>query len=120
MLPWVVRLCGASLQGLDPAVEEAAKNLGARPWTVFWRITLPAIRPGLVAAALLGGVISFGNLEMSLFLVGPGQTTLPIAILQYLQWKIDPTVAAVSVLQIVLIALALLVIDRFVRLSRVV
>lgn len=120
VLPWVVRLIGANLVGLDPAIEEAAKNLGAHPWSVFWRITLPGIRPGLVAAALLGGVISFGNLEMSLFLVGPGQTTLPIAILQYLEWKIDPTVAAVSVIQIVLIAAALIVSDRFVRLSRIV
>ena len=120
VLPWVVRLIAANLVGLDPSIEEAAKNLGAPPWTVFWRITLPSIRSGLVAAALLGGVTSFGNLEMSLFLVGPGQTTLPIAILQYLEWKIDPTVAAVSVMQILLIAAALIVSDRFVRLSRVV
>ena len=120
VLPWVVRLIGANLVGLDPAIEEAAKNLGAHPWAVFWRITLPSIRPGLVAAALLGGVISFGNLEMSLFLVGPGETTLPIAILQYLEWKIDPTVAAVSVMQILLIAVALIASDRFVRLSRIV
>jgi putative spermidine/putrescine transport system permease protein len=78
------------------------------------------IRPGLVAATLFGFVASFGNLEMSLFLVGPGRTTLPIAILQYLEWKIDPTVAAASVLQIALIALALLVTDHYVKLSRVV
>jgi putative spermidine/putrescine transport system permease protein len=65
-------------------------------------------------------VASFGNLEMSLFLVGPGRTTLPIAILQYLQWKIDPTIAAISVVQILLVAFAMLITDRFVRLSRVV
>jgi putative spermidine/putrescine transport system permease protein len=57
---------------------------------------------------------------MSLFLVGPGRTTLPIAILQYLAWKIDPSIAAVSVVQIVLIATAMLITDRFVRISRVV
>jgi putative spermidine/putrescine transport system permease protein len=57
---------------------------------------------------------------MSLFLVGPGRTTLPIAILQYLEWKIDPTIAAVSVLNILLIAVAMLVTDRFVKISRVV
>ena len=60
-------------------------------------------------------MISFGNLEMSLFLVGPGRTTLPIAILQYLEWKIDPTVAAVSVIQIALIGAAMLVTDRYVK-----
>ena len=54
------------------------------------------------------------------FSVGPGRTTLPIAIIQYLEWKIDPTIAAVSVLQIGLIGAAMLVTDRFVRISRVV
>ena len=78
------------------------------------------IRPGIVAASLFGFVTSFGNLEMSLFLVGPGRTTLPIAILQYLEWKIDPTVAAASLIQIVLICVAMIVTDRYVKLSRVV
>ncbi len=120
VVPWVVRLVTASLDGRDPSVEEAAQSLGATPWTTFRRVTLPAIRPGIVAGALFGFVMSFGNLEMSLFLVGPGRTTLPIAILQYLEWKIDPTVAAVSVVQIVLIATAMIVTDRFVKISQVV
>lgn len=120
VIPWVVRLVTASLAGLDRATEEAAQNLGANPWVTFWRITLPAIRPGIVAGALFGFVTSFGNLEMSLFLVGPGRTTLPIVILQYLEWKIDPTIAAVSVVQIVLIGGAMLITDRYVKLARVV
>ncbi len=94
--------------------------MGARPFTTFRRVTLPVILPGMVAAAMFGFVASFGNLEMSLFLVGPGRTTLPIAILQYLEWKIDPTIAAVSVVQIVIIAAAMLLTDRFVKISRVV
>ncbi len=73
-----------------------------------------------MAAALFGFVVSFGNLEMSMFLVGPGRTTLPITILQYLEYRIDPTIAAVSVLQILLIGGAMAVTDRFVKLSRVV
>ena len=81
--------------------------------------TLPVIKPGVVAAALFGFIISFGNLEMTLFLVAPGQTTLPIAILQYLQWRIDPTIAAVSLLQIVLIGGGMLITDRYVKLTRV-
>ncbi len=120
VIPWTVRLVTASLAGFDRAIEEAAQNLGATPWVTFWRITLPSIRPGIVAAALFGFVMSFGNLEMSLFLVGPGRTTLPIAILQYLEWRIDPTIAAVSVLQILLIGAAMLVTDRYVNLARVV
>ncbi len=120
VIPWVVRLVTASLAGVDRATEEAAQNLGANPWVTFWRITLPAIRPGIVAGALFGFVTSFGNLEMSLFLVGPGRTTLPIVILQYLEWKIDPTIAAVSVVQILLIGISMLITDRYVKLSRVV
>jgi len=120
VIPWATRLVTASLSGFAPAIEEAAKNLGATPWTTFWRVTLPAIRPGIVAGALFGFVTSFGNLEMSLFLVGAGRTTLPIAILQYLEWKIDPTVAAVSVIQIALIAVTMIVTDRYVKISQVV
>jgi putative spermidine/putrescine transport system permease protein len=120
VIPWVVRLVTASLAGSDRTIEEAAQNLGAGPWTTFWRVTLPSIRPGIVAASLFAFVTSLGNLEMSLFLIGPGQTTFPIAILQYLEWKIDPTVAAASVIQIALIAGAMLVTDRYVKLTRVV
>lgn len=120
VIPWVVRLVTASLAGVDRATEEAAQNLGANSWVTFWRITLPTIRPGIVAGALFGFVTSFGNLEMSLFLVGPGRTTLPIVILQYLEWKIDPTIAAVSVVQILLIGISMLITDRYVKLSRVV
>lgn len=119
-IPWTVRLITASLVGMDRTVEEAAQNLGADRLTTFRRITLPAILPGIVAGALFSFIASFGNLEMSLFLVGPGRTTLPIAILQYLEWKIDPTIAAVSVLQIVFIGAIMLVTDRFVRIGRVV
>lgn len=119
-IPWTVRLVTATLVGMDRSVEEAAQSLGADRLTTFRRITLPAILPGIVAAALFSFISSFGNLEMSLFLVGPGRTTLPIAILQYLEWKIDPTIAAVSVLQILFIGGAMLITDRFVKISRVV
>ena len=56
---------------------------------------------------------------MSLFLVGPGRTTLPIAILQYLEWRIDPVIAAVSFLQILIVAAGMILTDRYVRLATV-
>ena len=112
-LPWVVRLCLASLANHDRAAEEAAASLGARPLTVIWRVTLPAMRGGIVAGALFAFIFSFENLEMTLFLTAPGMTTLPIALLQYLQYHIDPLVAAVAVAQVVLVAAVLLVMDRF-------
>lgn len=120
VIPWSVRLISASLVGFDRTQEEAAMNLGATPFVAFRRVTMPAILPGIVAGAMFGFVSSFGNLEVSLFLVVPGQTTLPVAILQYLEWKIDPTIAAISVVQILIIIAAMLITDRFVRISRVV
>ena len=118
--PWVVRLCLASLANRDRAAEEAAASLGAGPLTVIWRVTLPAMRAGIVAAALFAFVISFENLELALFLTSPGVTTLPVAVLQYLEYHIDPLVSAIAVAQIVAIAAVLLILDRFVRLGQVV
>lgn len=119
-IPWTVRLVAASLQGLDRATEEAAANLGARPWTVFRRVTLPMMRPGVVAACLFSFIQSFENLELTLLLTGPGRQTLPVAMLNYLEFKVDPTLAAVATVQIVLIGGLMLITDRFVKLSRVV
>jgi len=119
-IPWTVRLIAANLVGVDRAIEEAAMNLGADRLRTLFKVTLPLIRPGVVAAALFSFVVSFGNLELSLFLVGPGATTLPIAILQYLEWKIDPTIAAVSLVQIAIIMAAMVITNRFVRLSQIV
>lgn len=119
-IPWTVRLVTASLQGLDRAAEEAAANLGARPFTVFRRVTLPAMRAGIIAACLFSFIQSFENLELSLLLVGPGRTTLPVAMLNYLEFRVDPTLAAVATVQIVLVAVLMLVTDRFVSIARTV
>jgi putative spermidine/putrescine transport system permease protein len=118
--PWVVRLCLASLANHDRSAEEAASSLGARPLTVIWRVTLPAMRQGIVAAALFAFISSFENLGLALFLTSPGMTTLPVSVLQYLEYHVDPMVAAIAVAQMVGVAAILLVLDRFVRLSQVV
>jgi len=81
---------------------------------------LPMLRPAIVAAALFSFIVSFENLEVSISLVGPGSTTLPIAIMQYLEFNLDPTIAAVSSVQILLLGIIMLVTDRFVKLSQVV
>jgi len=119
-IPWTVRLVVASLQGLDRSAEEAAANLGANPFTVFRRITLPMMRPGIVAASMFSFIQSFENLDLSLLLVGPGRITLPVAMLNYLEFRIDPTLAAVATVQILIVGVLMVVTDRFVKLSRVV
>ena len=120
VLPWSVRLIGANLLGQDISIEEAAANLGANRWTVFRRVTFPLMRGGVVAAGLFSFIISFENLELSLLIVSPGRTTLPIALMQYLEFNMDPTIAAVSTVQVIVIAALLVVTDRFFKLSRIV
>jgi putative spermidine/putrescine transport system permease protein len=119
-IPWTVRLVCANLVGLNRSIEEAAANLGASPLRVFTRVTLPMMRSGVIAAALFSFIISFENLEVSLLLVQPGSTTFPIAVLQYLEFKMDPAVAAATTVQVLIVASALLISDRYVKLSRVV
>lgn len=119
-IPWTVRLVMAGMEGLDGSIEEAARNLGASAPVAFMRVTLPMLRPSIVAAALFSFVVSFENLELSLSLAGPGRTTLPIAIMQYLEFNLDPTIASVASVQILLLGLIMLVTDRYVKLSQVV
>lgn len=118
-MPWVIRLCLASLTNHERTTEEAAASLGASPLMVIWHVTLPAMRPGIIAAGLFAFIISFENLEINLFLVAPGITTLSVSVLQYLGYHIDPLVAAVAVAQMVIVGAALLLLDRFVRLGQV-
>jgi putative spermidine/putrescine transport system permease protein len=118
-LPWTMRLVCASLVSANTVSEEAARSLGANALQTFFYVTLPIIRPGMVAAAMFSFIASFSDLEKSLFLVGPGKTTLPIAILNYLEWNLDPTIAAVATVQILIIGAALIVSDRFVKLGKV-
>lgn len=117
-IPWVLRLQVASLAGMNPSIEEASLSLGASRFTTFRRITFPIIRPGITAGALFGFIASFGDLEKSLLLVGPGSITLPISMLNYLQYRTDPTIMAVATIQILIIGGALVISDRYVRLSK--
>lgn len=118
-MPWVIRLCLASLTNHERSTEEAAASLGASPVMVIWRVTLPAMRPGIVAAGLFAFIISFENLEINLFLVAPGMTTLPVSVLNYLGYHTDQLVAAVAVAQMAVVGAALLAMDRLVKIGQV-
>jgi putative spermidine/putrescine transport system permease protein len=117
-LPWTIRLSTAALIGYDGVLSDAAASLGASSITIFFRIVLPVIRPAIIASALFAFVASFIDLEKSLFLVGPGRTTLQIAIVSYLEWNLDSTIAAVATVQIAIIAALLLITNRYAQLSR--
>ncbi len=112
-LPYVVRSILASLSGVDPALEEAARTLGASGWAAFRKITLPLIRPGLVAGGIFSFIVSFDNVPVSIFLVSVRQTTLPVKIFSAVEHGIDPGIAAVSTLLIVMTGLGLVLAERW-------
>jgi putative spermidine/putrescine transport system permease protein len=120
VLPFVVRIMTTSLQALAPELDEAASTLGARPFTVFWRVTLPLAMPGVIAAATLAFLVSFDEVVISLFLVGPRLTTLSVALFRYTESRTDPLVAAVAVTLIAITAVVILAVDRLVGFSRTV
>jgi putative spermidine/putrescine transport system permease protein len=101
-VPFVVTSVSASLSGLDPRLEQAALSLGATPTGTFFQVTLPLIRPGVLAGALFAFITSFDELIVALFISGSGAVTLPRRMWDDLQYQIEPTIAAVSTLTIVL------------------
>jgi putative spermidine/putrescine transport system permease protein len=117
-LPYVVRTVGATLHGVDRRLEESAQILGASPWRAFWHVTLPLLRPGLIAGATFSLIVSFDEFTVSLFLTGPGLMTLPLEIYHYTEFTIDPTIAAISTVLIVLSVAAILAIERFLGFER--
>ncbi|BCH21275.1 polyamine ABC transporter permease [Mesorhizobium sp. L-8-10] len=112
-VPYIVRSALASLSGIDLSVEEAARVLGADGFTAFRLVTLPLIKPGLVAGALFAFVTSMENVPVTIFLAGPRQTTLPILIFTSVEMGVDPSVAAVSTLLIIATAAVLLIAERW-------
>ena len=99
--PFVIRLVMASLAEFDPAVEEAARNLGAGWWRTFFQVTLPLIRPGVLAGTVFAFILSFDELVITLFLAGPGMATLPVRIYTFVEYSSAPTISAISTTLIV-------------------
>jgi putative spermidine/putrescine transport system permease protein len=112
VLPYVVRVIGASLASFDFSVEEAAISLGSRPAKTFFTIVLPNVRAGVIAAFILAFITSLNDVSISLFLTGPGVSTLPIQILAHVEQFFDPTVASVSVLLMILTVGVMAVVER--------
>ena len=113
-LPFVVLVMSAGLRDFDRGLEQAAEGLGASRMRTLLKITLPLLRPSLVSAGLLAFVSSFDELVVALFLAGPNMT-LPKKMFDNILMEIDPTIAAVSVMQILLVSLVLVLIGRFGR-----
>ena len=95
----------ARLQDLNPQLEEAAMDLGARPWQVFTLITLPMISQSLMSAWLLTFTLSLDDVVLSAFLSGPGATTMPLVIFSRARLGLNPSVNAVATIIVVIVAI---------------
>jgi putative spermidine/putrescine transport system permease protein len=118
-LPYVFLTVSAVLAGFDRSLEEAARSLGAGPWTTFRRITLPLIKGPVIAGALFAFITSFDQFPVSLLLVSVGNTPLPIQLFDYLRFSFDPAAAAVSTVSVLMSVAIVLIVDRLVGLQAV-
>jgi putrescine transport system permease protein len=98
----------ARLKDLNPQLEEAAMDLGARPWQVFWLVTLPMISQALLSAWLLTFTLSLDDVVLSAFLSGPGATTMPLVIFSRARLGLNPSVNAVATLTVLLVSLGVI------------
>lgn len=117
-IPYAVRTVRASLRDVDRDLERAARNLGASWGQAFCLVTLPLIRPGLIAGAIFTFLISFDNLTVSIFLTDRQLMTLPVRMYHYITDVTDPLIAAVSTLLIALSFGLVLVLERLFGLRR--
>lgn len=119
VVPYALRLMLAALAGADPAIEQAARSLGAGRFTAFRRVTLPLMLPGVTGGWLLAFINSFDEVTMSIFITNPQTVTLPVRMYMLATESIDPMMAAVSALIVALTGGVMLVLDRLYGLDRV-
>ncbi|MBV8166420.1 MAG: ABC transporter permease [Alphaproteobacteria bacterium] len=117
-LPYVIRIVATALGTLPPDVEDAAASLGASPARVFGRVTLPLLLPAVLGAAALAFLVSFDEVVISLFVVGARLTTLPVEIYNYVEYRTDPQIAALSVVLIAITVAGVLLLERTVGFLR--
>lgn len=98
VLPYIIRVVGGALEQFDFSIEEVAWSLGCNKVQAFFKIVLPNISSGIISSFLLAFINSFNNIPVSMFLSGPGVTTLPTSLMSYVEMNYDPTVSAVSVM----------------------
>jgi putative spermidine/putrescine transport system permease protein len=99
-LPYSVRIIGAGLRRMDPLLERAGQILGGSDWEVYSRVTLPLLRPALIAAIFIAGSVSFDDVGVSLFIADASTITLPVRIFGYLEYQFSPFIAAIGAIVI--------------------
>lgn len=102
-LPFAVRMIATAMFNFDKNLDRAAQSLGASKAQRIRYLLLPIIKPGLFSGMTFAFIISFNNIPLSIFLVRPGETTLPITVINYLEYSLDPVLAAVNVASLIFI-----------------
>ncbi len=115
-LAYVAVVVSARLQGMDRSTELAAQDLGASPFAAFWKVTFPAILPGVLSGAVLAFTLSFDDFVITYFTTGPGGATLPVRIYSMVRFGVTPAMNAISTL---ILAVSLVLIGVALRISRV-
>ena len=99
----------ARAAGMDPRLEEAARDLGASAWGAFWHVTLPLIAPAVAAGAMLAFALSFDDLVITSFNTGVGSTTLPVEIYSAIKLGVSPQINAISTIIVAVVSIALFI-----------
>ncbi len=113
-LPFSVRTIAISLQAMPGSVESAAAGLGASPLRVLRHVTLPLITPGVFAGMSFAFIHSFTDINLSLFVAKPGQRPITVAILSFLDFGFAPTLAALSIISLLIPLLLVALLGRFI------
>ena len=106
-VPYVFMTVRARLSGMDPSIEEAARDLGASGIRVFWDITLPAILPAIASGVLLSFAMSFDDVVISIFVTGATVNTLPIKIYTKLKTGVTPEINALTTVMLIVTIIVL-------------
>ena len=112
--PLVIVMVRAALQTTNPAMEFAARSLGADFWRALWYVTLPSVRAAIGSAAAFAFLISFDDVVIAIFVAGPDSTTLPKRMWETIRFEIDPTLTAIASL-LTVVAVAVLVTGELFR-----
>jgi putative spermidine/putrescine transport system permease protein len=118
LVPYAVRVVAASLANLRADIDDAAVTLGATRLQAFFEVVLPNIRGGIAAAAVLAFITSFNQVPVSLFLTGPGVSTLPIEMMSYMETSYDPSIAALSTLLVLFTIAVVAATEKLLGISR--
>ncbi|BBK32282.1 putative spermidine/putrescine transport system permease protein [Stella humosa] len=117
IMPFVLRAVLPQLTDEQRSLEEASADLGAGPLATFFLVTLPQIRSGIVSGGIFAFISSWINVELSIFNTTAQLTTIPVKLFNYVQYTIDPTIAAVSSITILVAAVVIVVLDLTVGLD---